>query len=218
MIEIAGVRLRNCGRPQFFKTEGLDLQKEDFCVVETERGPQYGKIIVGPREIEDENASGLSGKIVRKASEQDTAKDAENTLKEEEAFKLCQQKIAERKMQMKLVAVEYNFDRSRATFYFTAAERVDFRELVKDMALNLKTRIEMKHIGVRDEARMIGGYGPCGKELCCLTFLKDFEPVTIRMAKDQKLMIQEKISGMCGRLMCCLAYEQESYQEEKKKE
>lgn len=191
--------------------------KEDAnCVVATEDGPQFGHTVKLPKLIADGKTDGLM-KLIRIATTEDIKHYYENIQKEKEAYKACQQKIEEKNIEMKLVEVDYSLDRSKIVFYFTAEKRTDFRELVKDLAYLLKARIEMRQIGVRDEAKMLGGYGCCGRELCCVSFLKDFVPVTIKMAKEQHLPLnQTKISGMCGRLMCCLAYEQGQYDSIKK--
>jgi len=181
------------------------------CVVDSEDGPQFGQVVKLPKLIADGKTDGLM-KILRLASQEDVKHFYENIQKEKDAYKSCQQKIEEKSLEMKLVEADYSLDRTKIVFYFTAEKRMDFRELVKDLAYLLKARIEMRQIGVRDEAKMLGGYGCCGRELCCVSFLKDFVPVTIKMAKEQHLPLnQTKISGMCGRLMCCLAYEQGQY-------
>jgi len=181
------------------------------CVVDSEDGPQFGQVVKLPKLITDGKIDGLM-KILRVASQEDIKHYYENIQKEKDAYKSCQQKIEEKSLEMKLVEADFSLDRSKIVFYFTAEKRMDFRELVKDLAYLLKARIEMRQIGVRDEAKMLGGYGCCGRELCCVSFLKDFIPVTIKMAKEQHLPLnQTKISGMCGRLMCSLAYEQGQY-------
>lgn len=188
-----------------------NIKEENNCVVETSDGPQFGQVVKAPKVIADGKIDEHL-KLIRVATPEDTKHFYENIQKEKDAFKSCQQKIEEKSLEMKLVEADYSLDRSKIVFYFTAEKRMDFRELVKDLAYLLKARIEMRQIGVRDEAKMLGGYGCCGRELCCVSFLKDFIPVTIKMAKIQHLPLnQTKISGMCGRLMCCLAYEQGQY-------
>ena len=198
-------KLFNC-----FSYDG-NIKEESNCVVDSDDGPQFGQVVKIPKLIPDGKTDGLM-KILRVATPDDVKHYYENIQKEKEAYKSCQQKIEEKNLEMKLVEADYSLDRSKIVFYFTAEKRMDFRELVKDLAYLLKARIEMRQIGVRDEAKMLGGYGCCGRELCCVSFLKDFVPVTIKMAKEQHLPLnQTKISGMCGRLMCCLAYEQGQY-------
>ncbi|OGF46572.1 MAG: hypothetical protein A2231_07280 [Candidatus Firestonebacteria bacterium RIFOXYA2_FULL_40_8] len=198
-------KLFNC-----FTYDG-NIKEGANCVVDSEDGPQFGQVVKLPKLIPDGKTEGLM-KILRVASQDDVKHYYENIQKEKEAYKSCQQKIEEKSLEMKLVEADFSLDRSKIVFYFTAEKRMDFRELVKDLAYLLKARIEMRQIGVRDEAKMLGGYGCCGRELCCVSFLKDFVPVTIKMAKEQHLPLnQTKISGMCGRLMCCLAYEQGQY-------
>jgi cell fate regulator YaaT (PSP1 superfamily) len=186
-------------------------------IVETVRGVEFGKTVIGNQEIADNRIVSPLKKLIRQATQEDIEKIEQDRIKEEEAKKVCLQKIIERQMPMKLVDVEYAFDSSKIVFYFTADGRVDFRELVKDLAAVFRTRIELRQIGVRDEAKMLGGFGSCGRELCCASFLGDFEPVSIRMAKDQNLSLNPtKISGICGRLMCCLKYENDGYETKKK--
>ncbi|MFH1073968.1 MAG: regulatory iron-sulfur-containing complex subunit RicT [Candidatus Firestonebacteria bacterium] len=198
-------KLFNC-----FSYDG-SIKEEANCVVDSDDGPQFGQVVNQPKLIPDGKIEGLM-KILRVALPDDIKHYYENIQKEKDAYKSCQQKIEEKALEMKLVEADYSLDRSKIVFYFTAEKRMDFRELVKDLAYLLKARIEMRQIGVRDEAKMLGGYGCCGRELCCVSFLKDFVPVTIKMAKEQQLPLnQTKISGMCGRLMCCLAYEQGQY-------
>jgi cell fate regulator YaaT (PSP1 superfamily) len=209
---IAQVRLRDMGPVVCHRAEEIALKNGDLVIVEVERGIDYGQIMSDP--VGTEHADESTKKILRVATEADRRQIEDNRKKSKEASNTCDQKIREHKLEMKLVGAEYAFDRSKILFYFTAEGRVDFRELVKDLAKVFKARIELRQIGVRDEAKMIGGFGPCGRELCCCRFLKDFEPVTIKMAKDQSLSLNPpKISGLCGRLMCCLSYEHKFYRE-----
>ncbi len=212
MLTVAGVRFKKAGKIYYFDPDGNELVRGAFAIVETSRGLEFGEVVVAPKEVADEEVILPLKKVIRTASEEDCQKILENRQKEEEAFDLALQKIHEHSLEMKLVDVEYTFDRSKVIFYFTADGRVDFRELVKDLATVFRTRIELRQIGVRDEAKMVVGLGPCGRILCCHTFLGEFEPVSIRMAKDQNLSLNPtKISGVCGRLMCCLRYESDAY-------
>lgn len=212
MLTVAGIRFKKAGKIYYFDPDGNELVRGAFAIVETSRGLEYGEVVVSPKEVADEEVIQPLKKVIRTASEEDCQKILENRQKEEEAFDLALQKIHEHSLEMKLVDVEYTFDRSKVIFYFTADGRVDFRELVKDLATVFRTRIELRQIGVRDEAKMVGGLGPCGRILCCHTFLGEFAPVSIRMAKDQNLSLNPtKISGVCGRLMCCLRYESDAY-------
>ena len=212
MEMIAQVRLREMGPVLCYRAEGLNLKSGDVVIVEVERGIDYGQILSDP--VLAQNTDESIKKILRLANEVDLKQIEENRKKTHEASATCSQKIQDHKLEMKLVGAEYAFDRSKVLFYFTAEGRVDFRELVKDLAKIFKARIELRQIGVRDEAKLLGGFGPCGRELCCCRFLKDFEPVTIKMAKDQNLSLNPpKISGLCGRLMCCLSYEHKYYKE-----
>ncbi len=212
MQTIVGVRFKKAGKIYYFDPGALGLQKDDSVIVETARGVEYGQVVIPVREMEDADVVTPLKPVLRKATEKDTAKVAENEAKEAEALRICTQKIEAHKLEMKLVSVEYTFDVSKIVFYFTAEGRVDFRDLVKDLAGIFRTRIELRQIGVRDEAKMLGGIGCCGRSLCCSTFLGDFEPVSIRMAKEQNLSLNPaKISGICGRLMCCLKYESNLY-------
>ncbi|MCX5697771.1 MAG: stage 0 sporulation family protein [Candidatus Omnitrophica bacterium] len=206
------VRLRDSGPVCPFYTTETELKDGDCVIIEHDRGLDYGQI-VSPKEAgQDAKSKEPPKKIVRKANANDKRQIEEGRLKAKEAFSTCTKKIEEHKLDMKLVHAEYSFDRTKITFYFTAAGRVDFRELVKDLAKIFKARIELRQIGVRDEAKLFGGFGPCGRELCCAKFLKDFEPVTIKMAKEEGLPLNPpKISGICGRLMCCLNFEYETY-------
>ena len=212
MQTIVGVRFKKAGKIYYFDPGTLGLQKDDPVIVETARGLEYGHVVIPERQMEDAEVVTPLKPVLRKATEKDTAKVAENEAKEAEALRVCAQKIETHKLDMNLVSVEYTFDVSKIIFYFTAEGRVDFRDLVKDLAGIFRTRIELRQIGVRDEAKMLGGIGCCGRSLCCSTFLGDFEPVSIRMAKEQNLSLNPaKISGICGRLMCCLKYESNLY-------
>jgi len=212
MERIIYVRLRDFGQAYSYNAVDLDMKEGNYVIVEHDRGLDYGQIVC-PRQAAGENKpKDPLKKIMRFANESDLKQIAENRLKAKEVFAACQKKIEEHKLKMKLVQAEYSFDRTKIVFYFTASGRVDFRELVKDLAKIFKARIELRQIGVRDEARLFGGFGPCGRELCCAKFLKDFEPVTIKMAKEEGLPLNPpKISGLCGRLMCCLSFEYEVY-------
>lgn len=212
MEAIVQVRLREMGSVLCYRTQGIVLKNGDLVIVEAERGVDYGQVVSDP--VATENPDDSVKKVLRTANDSDRRQIEENRKKSHEASTTCSQKVHEHKLDMKLVGAEYAFDRSKILFYFTAEGRVDFRELVKDLAKIFKARIELRQIGVRDEAKMLGGFGPCGRELCCCRFLKDFEPVTIKMAKDQNLSLNPpKISGLCGRLMCCLSYEHKHYKE-----
>ena len=213
MQTVVGIRFKKAGKIYYFDPDENVLTPGSFAIVETSRGLEFGEVVAEAKEIKDEELVQPLKKVIRAADEEDCQKILENRQKEEEAFDLGLQKIQEHSLDMKLVDVEYTFDRSKVIFYFTADGRVDFRELVKDLAAVFRTRIELRQIGVRDEAKMIGGLGPCGRVLCCHTFLGEFEPVSIRMAKDQNLSLNPtKISGVCGRLMCCLRYESDAYE------
>lgn len=214
MIKIVGVRFKNAGKIYYFDPLDFEVQKDMDVVVETARGLEYGTIVVGPKEIDEEELVSQLKPIIRLATEEDTNIYNENRQKSKETFELCQQKIKEHNLTMYLIDCEYTFDRNKLIFYFTAEGRIDFRELVKDLAAIFKTRIELRQIGVRDEAKSIGGLGPCGRSLCCSSWLGDFQPVSIKMAKDQSLSLNPtKISGICGRLFCCLKYEHDVYSE-----
>lgn len=214
MIKIVGVRFKNAGKIYYFDPVDFEIEKNIDVVVETARGLEYGKIVVGPKEIEEEKLISPLKPIIRIATEEDKAIYRENKEKAKETFEICQQKIKEHGLTMFLIDCEYTFDRNKLIFYFTAEGRIDFRELVKDLASIFKTRIELRQIGVRDEAKSIGGLGTCGRKLCCSSWLGDFQPVSIKMAKDQSLSLNPtKISGICGRLFCCLKYEQDVYVE-----
>lgn len=214
MIKIVGVRFKNAGKIYYFDPVELELEKNMDVVVETARGLEYGTIVVCPKEIDESELVSPLKPIIRVATDEDRQAYIENKEKAKETFELCQQKIKEHDLNMFLIDCEYTFDRNKLIFYFTAEGRIDFRELVKDLASIFKTRIELRQIGVRDEAKSIGGLGPCGRKLCCSTWLGDFQPVSIKMAKDQSLSLNPtKISGICGRLFCCLKYEHDVYAE-----
>lgn len=218
MIEVVEVKLTRTSQVKYFDSQGLDLNMGDLCIVETEGGRDFGRIVAEPKMVQKTKVSRPLYKVIRKATDDDMERIEANSAKAKETFTICSRKIADHELAMKLVNVEYAFDGSKIVFYFTAAKRVDFRELVRDLARLFKKRIELKQIGVRDEAGMLGGYGPCGRPLCCSILDKDFEPVSIRMAKEQGLtMSPSKISGLCGRLMCCLAYEHSTYREARKR-
>ena len=213
MIKVIGVRFRNGGKTYYFDPAGLEFKRQDQVIVETARVVEIGNVTLVNKEIADDEISGPIKKVMRKATEEDQKKALKNLDKEKEAFKICEEKIAKRQLEMKLVGAEYTFDNNKLTFYFTADGRIDFRELVKDLAAVFHTRIELRQIGVRDETKLMGGIGICGRELCCKSYLADFIPVSIKMAKEQNLSLNPtKISGLCGRLMCCLKNEQETYE------
>ena len=215
-VNVVTIKFRPSGKQYHFNAQGLSLRPGDRVIVETDRGRAMGTVVLPPKELRPGEGEDLKS-ILRLATEDDLAMASQNTAREEEAFRFCKRRIEERKMEMKLVKAEYLFDGSKIIFYFTADGRVDFRELVKDLAHYYHTRIEMRQIGVRDEAKMTGGIGICGRELCCCTFLTEFAPVSVKMAKEQGLALNpNKISGQCGRLLCCLAYEFETYCEMKK--
>ncbi|KSU76559.1 stage 0 sporulation family protein [Fictibacillus enclensis] len=217
MYEVVGVRFKKAGKIYYFDPGDLEILKDSFVIVETARGIEYGKVVIDKKQVGENDVVLPLKRVVRNANEKDTLAVEENKKAAQQAFHLCTEKITEHKLDMKLVDVEYTFDRNKVIFYFTADGRIDFRELVKDLASIFRTRIELRQIGVRDEAKMLGGIGPCGRMLCCSTFLGDFEPVSIKMAKDQNLSLNPaKISGLCGRLMCCLKYENDYYEEVKK--
>jgi cell fate regulator YaaT (PSP1 superfamily) len=215
---IIGVRFKKPGKVYFFDPGNLQLKKQDKVIVETSQGQELGEVVVSNRAIPEENIVAPLKKIIRIASPKDLKHDLENKEKEKEAFQICEEKIKKYQLDMHLTEVEYKFDNSKILFYFTADGRIDFRELVKDLAAIFKTRIELRQIGVRDEVRKIGGNGVCGRELCCCSFLGNFETVSIKMAKEQNVSLNPtKISGNCGRLMCCLKYEQEVYEDKLKR-
>ncbi|MDD5255926.1 MAG: stage 0 sporulation family protein [Candidatus Omnitrophica bacterium] len=212
MENIVLVRLRDSGQAFFYNAGSLTLKEGDYVIVEHDRGLDYGQVVPPKEEVFDNKSKEPLKRILRLTRDSDLKHIEDNRVKSKEAFNTCVKKIAEHKLEMKLVRAEYSFDRTKIIFYFTASGRVDFRNLVKDLAKIFKARIELRQIGVRDEARLFGGFGHCGRELCCGTFLKDFEPVTIKMAKEEGLPLNPpKISGLCGRLMCCLYYEYETY-------
>ncbi len=212
METVVGVRFKKAGKVYYFDPGNLEIFKTDKVILETARGVELGEVVVGPKEVSEAEVVAPLKEVIRKATEQDLEIYQENKEKEKEAFEICSKKIETHGLEMKLVDVEFTFDNNKIIFYFTAEGRVDFRELVKDLASVFRTRIELRQIGVRDEAKMIGGYGPCGISLCCSTWLGEFDPVSIKMAKDQGLSLNPtKISGVCGRLFCCLKYEHEVY-------
>ena len=218
MATVIGVRFKKAGKVYYFDPCEVWPRPGDSVVVETARGVEFGEVVTGAREVADEQIVAPLKKVVRIATEEDIRRAEHNEKREAEAFRVCQEKVAKHKLEMKLVSVEYTFDNSKIIFYFTANGRVDFRELVKDLASVFKMRIELRQIGVRDEAKMLGGLGSCGRPICCGTFLGDFQPVSIKMAKEQNLSLNPtKISGLCGRLMCCLKYEQDYYSQTLKK-
>jgi len=214
MIEIVGVRFKKVGKIYYFAPGDLTIEKGTSVIVETVRGIEYGTVEIGNRFIDEEGVIQPLKKVIRIATDNDRNKNIENKEKEKEAFEICLEKIKKHNLGMKLIDVELTFDLNKIIFYFTAEGRVDFRELVKELASIFRTRIELRQIGVRDEAKMLNGIGICGRTLCCSTFLGDFTPVSIKMAKDQNLSLNPtKISGICGRLMCCLKYEEDTYEE-----
>ena len=213
MIEVIGVRFRETGKIYFFNPLDIEIEAGDNVIVETARGMEYGKVVYGRRTIDEKKMSAPLKPIIRKATEADAQKDKRNKEKCKEAFQICLDKIAKHKLDMKLIEAEYTFDNNKVLFYFTADGRIDFRELVKDLASVFRTRIELRQIGVRDETKIMGGIGICGRELCCHSYLSDFAPVSIKMAKEQSLSLNpSKISGVCGRLMCCLNHEEATYE------
>jgi len=213
MIKVVGVRFKDVGKIYYFDPGEYEIEQNQNVVVETARGVEYGNVAIATRFVPKKEVFQPLKKVLRMATKEDDEKNAENKCREKEAFELCQEKISKHNLEMKLIDVEFTFDNNKIIFYFTADGRIDFRELVKDLASVFRTRIELRQIGVRDEAKMIGGLGPCGRKLCCSSWLGDFDPVSIRMAKDQSLSLNPaKISGICGRLMCCLRYEHETYQ------
>ena len=218
MIKVVGVRFKKAGKIYYFDPADMDIQKDTYVVVETARGIEFGECVIGIKEISEDDIVAPLKSVLRIATEEDINKHFKNKDKEKDAFDICLKKIQEHGLTMKLIDVEYTFDNNKVIFYFTADGRVDFRELVKDLATIFKTRIELRQIGVRDEAKMLGGLGPCGRTLCCSTFLGDFASVSIKMAKEQNLSLNPtKISGICGRLMCCLNYEQSTYEDIRKR-
>ncbi len=214
MVKVIGIRFRNAGKIYFFDPLDLDIKAGDNVIVETARGVEYGRVVQGPTEITEKEVVATLKPVIRKATEEDDRKDKENRNKEKEAFDICLAKIAKHGLEMKLIDCEYTFDNNKVLFYFTADGRIDFRELVKDLAAVFRTRIELRQIGVRDETKLLGGIGICGRPLCCHSYLSDFVPVSIKMAKVQNLSLNPtKISGVCGRLMCCLKNEEDVYEE-----
>lgn len=217
-VKVVGIRFKKAGKIYYFDPGELNISLGQHVIVETARGIEYGEVVVAPKLVHESEVVPPLKKVIRLATAEDDAQVALNKEKEKEAFQICLKKIAEHELPMKLIDVEYTFDVSKIIFYFTAEGRVDFRELVKDLAAIFKTRIELRQIGVRDEAKMLGGLGSCGRILCCSSFLGDFEPVSIRMAKDQNLSLNPtKISGICGRLMCCLKFENDVYEKSREK-
>ncbi|KOY79951.1 stage 0 sporulation family protein [Lysinibacillus macroides] len=216
MYNVVGVRFKKAGKIYYFDPASFPLEDSQYVIVETARGIEYGKVVVPQKVVGDNDVVLPLKQVLRPADERDRIQVEENAAESKRAFELASTKITEHKLEMKLVDVEYTFDRNKIIFYFTAEGRVDFRDLVKDLASVFRTRIELRQIGVRDEAKLLGGIGPCGRMLCCSTFLGDFDPVSIKMAKDQNLSLNpSKISGLCGRLMCCLKYENDEYEEAK---
>lgn len=214
MAEIIGVRFKSVGKIYYFSPDGIEISVGEKVIVETSRGVECGEVVLGNRKIDDTELTAPLKSIIRVATKNDLDKIEKNKKSEADAFKICEEKIAKHGLNMKLVDVECTFDNNKLLFYFTSENRVDFRELVKDLASVFRTRIELRQIGVRDEAKMLGGLGICGRPFCCKSFLGDFQPVSIKMAKDQSLSLNPaKISGTCGRLMCCLKYEQDGYEE-----
>ena len=214
MTKIVGIRFRNVGKIYYFDPKNYKMQIGDHVIVETARGIEFGRVVLGPKEVGENEVVHPLKEVLRVATEADEEREKQNRLKEKDAFKICQKKIREHGLEMKLIDAEYTFDNNKVLFYFTADGRIDFRQLVKDLASIFKTRIELRQIGVRDETKILGGIGICGRCLCCHTYLSEFAPVSIRMAKEQNLSLnQTKISGVCGRLMCCLKNEQETYEE-----
>ncbi len=214
MVKVVGVRFKRAGKIYYFDPGEFNIELNENVIVETARGIEFGLVVVPNTDVPEEQIVAPLKKVIRVADEEDKKHFEENSRKEKEAFDICLQKINDHKLEMKLIDVEYTFDNNKVLFYFTADGRVDFRELVKDLASVFRTRIELRQIGVRDEAKMMGGLGVCGRVLCCNAFLGDFQPVSIKMAKEQGLSLNPtKISGACGRLMCCLKYEQDAYEE-----
>ena len=214
MARVIGVRFRTAGKIYYFDPGKLDIKRNDHVIVETARGIEYGTVVCNPKEEDDDKVVQPLKAVLRVATPKDDEQEASNKQREKEAFKICLEKIRKHDLQMKLIDAEYTFDNNKVLFYFTADGRIDFRELVKDLASVFKTRIELRQIGVRDETKILGGIGICGRPLCCHTHLSEFAPVSIKMAKEQNLSLNPtKISGVCGRLMCCLKNEEETYEE-----
>ncbi|MBQ6787658.1 MAG: stage 0 sporulation family protein [Lachnospiraceae bacterium] len=213
MVKVIGVRFRTAGKIYFFDPLKFNVKRGDHVIVETARGVEYGTVVGDPKEVEDDKVVAPLKPVLRVATQRDMEQEAANKVKEKEAFKICLEKIRKHKLDMKLIDAEYTFDNNKVLFYFTADGRIDFRELVKDLASVFKTRIELRQIGVRDETKILGGIGICGRPLCCHSHLSEFVPVSIKMAKEQNLSLNPtKISGVCGRLMCCLKHEEETYE------
>lgn len=218
MTDVIGVRFRNAGKIYYFAPGKYEIEAGQHVIVETARGIEYGYVVLGTRGVEESKVIQPLKSVIRMASKEDEEIEASNKRKEKEAFKICLEKIRKHELEMKLIDVEYTFDNNKILFYFTADGRIDFRELVKDLAAVFKTRIELRQVGVRDETKILGGVGICGRPLCCHSYLSEFIPVSIKMAKEQNLSLNPtKISGVCGRLMCCLKNEQEIYEELNKK-
>lgn len=218
MIKVVGVRFKKAGKIYYFDPDDMNIQKDTYVVVETARGIEFGECVIGIKEINENDIVSPLKSVLRIATNEDIEKHFKNKDKEKDAFDICLKKIQEHGLTMKLIDVEYTFDNNKVIFYFIADGRVDFRDLVKDLATIFKTRIELRQIGVRDEAKMLGGLGPCGRPMCCSSFLGDFASVSIKMAKEQNLSLNPtKISGICGRLMCCLNYEQSTYEDIRKR-
>ena len=213
MIKVVGVRFKKAGKIYYFDPVDIEISQDEKVIVETARGMEYGIAVVPGKEVEESDIIAPLKPIIRLANEEDIQRNLENKTLAEEAFKICEEKIIVHQLDMNLIDTEYTFDRNKLIFYFTAEDRIDFRELVKDLAAIFRTRIELRQIGVRDEAKSLGGLGCCGRPLCCSTWLGEFQPVSIKMAKDQSLSLNPtKISGICGRLFCCLKYEHETYE------
>ena len=213
MTKVIGVRFRTAGKIYFFSPGKFEVKRGDQVIVETARGVEFGNVVMGPKEVKDEEITQPLKTVIRLATEDDRRVEEKNRKKEKEAFQICLEKIHKHELEMKLIDAEYTFDNNKVLFYFTADGRIDFRELVKDLASVFKTRIELRQVGVRDETKIMGGIGICGRPLCCHTYLSEFAPVSIKMAKEQNLSLNPtKISGVCGRLMCCLKNEQETYE------
>ena len=214
MVDIIGVKFKSGGKTYYFDPADFDIKEGDNVIVETSRGIEYGNVVIGKKQVSENTITKPLKSVIRMATEEDDKRNSENRVKEKEAFDICLDKIKQHGLDMKLVEVEYTFDGNKVLFYFTSEGRVDFRELVKDLATVFRTRIELRQIGVRDESKTIGSIGACGRSLCCSQFLDEFMPVSIKMAKEQGLSLNPtKISGACGRLMCCLKYEQDMYEE-----
>lgn len=218
MEKVVGVRFRNVGKIYYFNPKNYKVKVGDHVIVETARGVEYGRVVLEPRSVKEDEVVHPLKEVLRVATKEDEDHEAENRQKEKEAFKICKKKIREHELDMKLIDAEYTFDNNKVLFYFTADGRIDFRQLVKDLASVFKTRIELRQIGVRDETKILGGIGICGRTLCCHTYLSEFAPVSIKMAKEQNLSLNPtKISGLCDRLMCCLKYEQDHYEQTRKR-